>query len=167
MTLFRLKFHTGICIYVVLPDGTADRQPWILTNYALVISLMDHKCQVRIWEVRAACDAVRMYETLAGRAKYVKQKFDAEEAGTWACYAERDGAEAALHFTFYSNNRLSLFVGGYSFVLWQQTSKWHFKRSSIHTQIICPLAYNVSVNNILIVTLLDSVRENKCCLTTL
>lgn len=126
MTLFRLKFHTGICIYVVLPDGTADRQALdsdkLRPCYIIDGSQMPSK-DLRGKAVRAACDAVRMYETLAGRAKYVKQKFDAEEVGTWACYAERDGAEAALHFTFYSNNRLSLFVGGYSFVLWQQTSK--------------------------------------------
>ena len=71
--------------------------------------------------VQTACDAVRNYDDYNERAKYVKEKFDAEEAGNWVCFTQQENTKAGVRSTFFNNNRLVLCVGGSRFVLWQAT----------------------------------------------
>ena len=72
--------------------------------------------------IKTACDAVRKYDSYLERAKYVRDKFDEDEADHWACFTAQDGAKADVYFTYFCENRVSLKVGDCRFTLWKQTT---------------------------------------------
>ena len=112
--------------YVVLPDDEANQQTLDSDKLHPCLIFQNSKMPrntLREKAVQAACDAVRRYDGYFERAKYVREKFDKEEAGYWACFTQHDaGADASVSFSFLSDNVLKWCVGNCRFVLWQATS---------------------------------------------
>ena len=120
-----IKLTLRNCMYVVSPVGETDGQALdsdkLRPCYVFDGSQMPSKA-LREKAVKAACDAVRNYDDYDDRVKYVRDKFDAEEAGRWACFIQQENTKASIRFTFFNDNRLVLCVGDSRFVLWQATN---------------------------------------------
>ena len=74
--------------------------------------------------VQAVIEAVQTKKPndYSSMATYVSDKFDAEEAGNWACYtAPADNRPFGLRYTYFNNNTIDVRVGSIYFSIWQQS----------------------------------------------
>ena len=109
----------------MLSDGEVDQQK--LNSNKLRPCYIHHESQMpskalRAKAVQAACDAVRKHDSYSQRAIYIRDKYEAEEDGDWACLINQVDAKAVVQYSFFSKNRLAFRVGDCEFELWKATS---------------------------------------------
>lgn len=72
--------------------------------------------------VLTAVEAMQESDNYFERAKYIQEKFSAEEEGEWVCIVKEQGAKAQAYGLVYNSNSVFFRVGKFIFDLWQSNA---------------------------------------------
>ena len=71
--------------------------------------------------VLTAVDALQKSDDYFQRAKHIKDKFDTDEGGLWACVVKHEDDKSRVYFTYKSSNYIFFKVGNCYIALWQSS----------------------------------------------